>query len=77
MTTNEHKSYWSDLFDEDGLEGDEHEEREEAVVPVLIDAPQAHTEHLEHKEGSRRSLPEQSPEVWRHHVQPAHMHTHV
>ena len=29
-----------------GLEGDQHEQCEDAVVPVLVQTPQAHTEHL-------------------------------
>lgn len=53
----------TDLFDKNGLESDEHEESEDAVVPVLIQTPQAHTEHLEHKERSSGTLLEEHPEV--------------
>lgn len=34
------------LLDQRGLEGHQHEEGEDAVVPVLVQTPQAHTEHL-------------------------------
>lgn len=61
----------TNLFDENGLEGDEHEQGKYAVVPVLIQAPQTHAEDLEHEEWSSSSLPEELPEVWQSHIQPA------
>ena len=61
----------SNLFDKDGLEGDQHEQGEDAVVPVLVQAPQAHAEDLEHKERSRGPLLEELPKVWQSHIQPA------
>ena len=33
--------------DHGGLEEQQHEEGEEAVLPVLVQAPQAHTKHLQ------------------------------
>ncbi len=53
----------SNLFDKYCLKSDEHGQREETVVPVLVQAPQPHTEHLENKEWRRRSLLEERPEV--------------
>ena len=58
------------LLNENGLKSDEHEESEDGVVPVLVQAPKSHTEHLKHKERRRGSLLEQTPEVWGHHVKP-------
>ena len=34
------------LFDQRRLEGDEHEERKERVVPHVLETPQTHAEHL-------------------------------
>ena len=35
------------LLDQGGLERYQHEQREDTVVPVLVQAPQPHTEHLQ------------------------------
>lgn len=42
--------YESYLEDDSALEHDQHEPSEDRVVPVLIQAPQSHAEHLEDKE---------------------------
>ena len=48
------------LLDQGGLERYQHEQREDTVVPVLVQAPQPHTEHLQRGGGSsmdyRKSL---------------------
>ena len=54
----------SNLLDQYGLKGDEHKQGEQAVVPVLVQAPQAHTEHLEDEEGGGGSLSKQLPKIW-------------
>ena len=46
------------LFDKNGFKRDEHEESEERVVPVVIEAPQTNTEHLKYKKWSSSSLTE-------------------
>ena len=38
------------LLHEGALEHDQHHEGEHRVVPVLVQAPQAHTEHLQTKQ---------------------------
>lgn len=58
------------LLDESRLEGHEHEQREDAVVPVLVEAPEADAEHLEHEERSGRSLLEQLEKLWGVHLHP-------
>jgi hypothetical protein len=40
------------------LEGDEHEERKEGIVPILVEHPQADTEDLEDKERGDGMFPE-------------------
>ena len=50
------------LLDECCLKRHQHEECEEAVVPVVIEAPQSHAEHLEDEERRRRPLLEQLQE---------------
>lgn len=50
------------LPDDGALEDDEHEERKEAVVPVLVEAPQRDAEHLEDKERRGRVLGEERGE---------------
>lgn len=40
-----------DLEDSRALKDDQHEQREETVVPVLVEAPQSDTEDLEDEEG--------------------------
>lgn len=47
------------LPDDCALEGDEHEEGKERVVPVLIEHPQTNTEDLEDEEGRDGMLLEQ------------------
>ena len=61
---------WSNLFDEDGFECDEHEECEDRVVPVFVKTPETHTEHLEDKERSCGSLAKQLPEIRQRYIQP-------
>ena len=41
------------LLDQGGFERHQHEQREETVVPVLIQAPQPHAEHLQRAETPR------------------------
>ena len=53
----------SNLFNQDCLKDDQHGKSEDAVLPVLFQAPQSHTEHLEHKEGCCGPLLEQGYEV--------------
>jgi hypothetical protein len=36
------------LLHQSALKHDQHHQSEDGVVPVLIQAPQSHTEHLEH-----------------------------
>ena len=47
------------LLDQRALEYHQHEQGEDRVVPVLVQAPQTDTEHLEHEEWGRGSLYEQ------------------
>ena len=51
------------LLDENGLEHDEHNQREDGIVPVLVQAPQRHTKHLEDEERRRGAFLEQLHEV--------------
>mmetsp|Transcript_726 Transcript_726/g.2584 ORF Transcript_726/g.2584 Transcript_726/m.2584 type:complete len:510 (+) Transcript_726:1095-2624(+) len=43
-------------LDDGGLEDEQHEEGEDGVVPVLVQAPEEHAEHLEHEERRQRLL---------------------
>ena len=60
---------FSNLFDKNSLERDQHKESEEGVIPVLVQAPQTHTEDLEHKERSSGPLPKQLPEIRQSYIQ--------
>ncbi|KAI3487633.1 hypothetical protein L1887_48414 [Cichorium endivia] len=51
------------LEDDGALEDDEHEEREERVVPVLVEHPQADAEDLEDEEGCDGVLEEEIDEL--------------
>ena len=46
------------------LKRDQHEQSEHTVVPILVQTPQQHAEHLEDKERRRSSLNEQLDELW-------------
>lgn len=49
----------TDLIDDGALEHDKHEQRKQAIIPILIQAPQRHTEDLEHEERRGRMFPKQ------------------
>lgn len=51
------------LRDGRALEHDEHEQRKETVIPVLVQTPQRDAEDLEHKEWRGRMLAEQLEEA--------------
>src|SRR5882672_8998966 len=50
------------LEDDGALKDDEHEQREQAEVPVLVEAPQRDAEDLEHEEGRGGVLREERGE---------------
>jgi hypothetical protein len=58
------------LLDQSALKQDKHDECKERIVPVLVQAPQSNTQHLEHKKWSCGSLFKQLHELWHHHVEP-------
>jgi hypothetical protein len=47
-----------------GLENQQHDKRENSIVPVLVQAPQSDTKHLEYKERSHGMLLVQLHEGW-------------
>ena len=49
----------TNLEDHSAFEHDQHEESEETVVPVLIQAPEGDTKDLEDEKGGRRVFAEQ------------------
>ncbi len=46
------------------LEDDEHQQREDGVVPVLVEGPEEYAEELEDEERRERVLGEQTAECW-------------
>lgn len=58
------------LLDQSAFKQDKHNKCEERVVPVLVQAPESNTEHLENKEGCCGSFFEQLHKLWHHHVKP-------
>lgn len=57
------------LLDQGSLKRNQHGEGEDAVVPVLIQAPQTHTEHLQGEHSAQIaliSLRKQKPSISRH-----------
>lgn len=57
------------LMNEGALEHNEHNKREDTVIPELIEAPQSDAEHLKHEERCDCSFFEQLPKLGNHHVQ--------
>ncbi len=60
------------LLHQRGLEGDQHEQSEHAVVPVLVQTPKANTEHLENEERCSGSFSEQL-----HELRNVHLHAEI
>lgn len=54
----------TDLEDNGAFEYNQHESREETVVPVFVQAPESHTEDLEDEERCDSMLGEQLCELW-------------
>lgn len=53
----------TDLEDNGTFEDHQHERGEERIVPVLVQAPQSHTEHLKDEEWGHGMLSEQLGEL--------------
>ena len=54
----------TDLEDDCAFEYNQHESREETVVPVFVQAPESHTENLEDEERCDSMLGKQLCELW-------------
>ncbi len=57
------------LPDDSALEDNQHEEGEQTVIPILVQAPECHTENLENEERSGCLFREQFGERWDRNVE--------
>lgn len=55
---------YAHLPNDRALENDQHEQCEQAVVPVFVQTPKCDTEHLKDEEWCGRVLTEESTERW-------------
>lgn len=58
------------LIDQGAFKNYEHEQGEQAVPNIFIEAPQQHAEYLKHKKWCSGSLYEQFLEFWNAHIHP-------